>query len=118
MPSYKPHPLNVPGDFYVEDGCCISCLVPFEAAPDMLKYDDEASHCFVARQPSSFEEAKKMAEAMFLSEVDCIRYRGSDKAILQCIGKLGGRTLCDTNSPVLSATFPPIRPIKWKFWKK
>ena len=28
-----PFALNVPGDFYVEDGCCVGCAVPFEEAP-------------------------------------------------------------------------------------
>ncbi len=51
MPQHNRHPLNVPGDFYVEDGRCVSCLVPFEAVPELLRYEEEASHCYVCQQP-------------------------------------------------------------------
>ena len=30
---------NVAGDFYVEDGCCITCGVPTGIAPDIFEYD-------------------------------------------------------------------------------
>ena len=36
MSEHKPHPANVPGDFYVEDGCCTMCLVPFTEAPELF----------------------------------------------------------------------------------
>jgi hypothetical protein len=36
MADHQPHPANVPGDFYVEDGCCTMCEVPFAEAPTYL----------------------------------------------------------------------------------
>ncbi len=72
-----PHPANVPGTFYVEDGCCISCGVWEDVAPDLLAWlpDGSYSHCFVARQPETDEELSRMMDAMHFAEVDCIRAR-------------------------------------------
>ena len=33
MEEHTPNPANVPGDFYVQDGCCTMCEVPFAEAP-------------------------------------------------------------------------------------
>lgn len=72
-----PHPANVPGPFYVEDGCCISCGVWEEVAPDLLSWlddtDDKYSHCFVKRQPETDAEFERMMDAMMVGEADCIR---------------------------------------------
>jgi hypothetical protein len=72
-----PHPANVPGSFYVEDGCCISCGVWEDVAPDLLAWlpDGSYSHCYVARQPETDEEFVRMMDAMHVGEVDCIRVR-------------------------------------------
>lgn len=72
-----PHPANVPGTFYVEDGCCISCGVWKDVAPDLLAWipDGSYSHCYVARQPQTEEEFARMVDAMNVGEVDCIRAR-------------------------------------------
>lgn len=72
-----PHPANVPGTFYVEDGCCISCGVWEDVAPDLLAWlpDGPYSHCYVARQPETDEELTQMMDAMHVGEVDCIRAR-------------------------------------------
>ncbi|UZK65512.1 ferredoxin [Sphingomonas sp. M1-B02] len=70
-----PHPANVPGPFYVEDGCCISCGVWEDVAPDLLAWqeDGQSSHCYVARQPETDAEFGRMMAAMQVGEVDCIR---------------------------------------------
>ena len=72
-----PHPANVPGSFYVEDGCCISCGVWEDVAPDLLAWlpDGSYSHCFVSRQPETQEELTRMMDAMHIGEVNCIRVR-------------------------------------------
>lgn len=72
-----PHPANVPGIFYVEDGCCISCGVWEDVAPDLLAWlpDGSYSHCYVARQPETDEELARMMDAMAVGEADCIRAR-------------------------------------------
>ena len=65
-----PHPANVPGTFYVEDGCCISCGVWEDVAPD-----GETPHCYVSHQPETEDEFGRMMDAMHVGEVDCIRAR-------------------------------------------
>jgi hypothetical protein len=74
-----PHPANVPGPFYVQDGCCLSCAVWMDVAPDLLAWHEEGdargeySHCYVARQPETDAEFERMKQAMKVGEVDCIR---------------------------------------------
>jgi hypothetical protein len=33
--------LNAPGDFFVEDGCCISCTAPEHEAPELMAHDED-----------------------------------------------------------------------------
>lgn len=69
-----PHPANVPGPFYVEDGCCITCGVWEDVAPDLLAWlEGDRPHCYVQRQPETDDEFERMMEAMQIGEVDCIR---------------------------------------------
>jgi hypothetical protein len=79
-PSYRypPHPANVPGPFYVQDGCCISCGVWEDVAPDLLAWlpNSKVPHCYVARQPETDAEFGRMMQAMQVGEVDCIRVHG------------------------------------------
>ncbi len=72
-----PHPANVPGSFYVEDGCCLACGVWEDAAAGLLAWlpDAELPHCYVARQPETDPEFERMMFAMEINEVDCIRVR-------------------------------------------
>ena len=73
-----PHPANVPGAFYVEDGCCITCGVWEDIAPDLLAWTpdgDSNPHCFVARQPETDAEFGRMLQAMEVADLDCIRVR-------------------------------------------
>ena len=72
-----PHPANVPGTFYVEDGCCISCGVWEDVAPDLLAWvpDENTPHCYIFRQPETDDEFVRMMDAMHVGEVDCIRAR-------------------------------------------
>lgn len=93
MPS-EPHPKNVPGDFYVEHGCCLCCDVPFIEAPGLFEYD-ETHHCFVKQQPRTDAEVTQIMSAAACSETGCIRYRGHDPAIFERFGALGETGLCD-----------------------
>ena len=94
----EPYPKNVPGPFYVEDGCCITCGIPTEEAPEVFAWDDEAkwgSHCFVHCQPQTAEALKKVLSAIKHAEVDCIRYRGNDHAIRMQLIEQGSGEQCD-----------------------
>lgn len=75
---YNPHPANVPGPVYVENGCCTGCVVWQDVAGDYLAWDDaiEDSHCYVRRQPADDKEFESIVAAMKMQEVDCIRLRG------------------------------------------
>lgn len=88
--------------FYIEAGCCLLCGVPEQIAPEIFRTGGE--HCHLLRQPCSSSEVDKTIEAMWSSEVDCIRYGGSDDAILKRIGEAGMALQAD--DPQV-ASFPP-----------
>jgi hypothetical protein len=73
-----PHPDNVPGPVYVEDGCCLGCNVWQDVAGEFLAWqgNDDHGHCHVSRQPKDCNEFEAIVAAMKLQEVDCIRLRG------------------------------------------
>ena len=89
----QPHPLNVPGDFYVLDGCCTMCGVPFQEAPDLFGQLD--GHCFVKQQPAYADQYDQMIEVFRRQELRCIRYRGTDRYVQRRIAELGEGPQCD-----------------------
>src|SRR3954468_13491385 len=99
MVKRKPHPANVPGDFYVEDGCCTMCEVPFTFAPELFgEYQDPRgyAHCYVKRQPQTPSELSSMLDVIQCAELDCIRYRGRDCQIqLKLVDRDSG-SVCDS----------------------
>ncbi len=95
--SIRPHPKNAPGDFYVEDGCCMFCGVPEGTAPELFAWDGH--HCFVARQPATARELENMLEAMRMAEVECIRYRGQAPDIVRSVVEYGQGHLLDVAPP-------------------
>ena len=104
MTENRPHPKNVPGPFYVVDGCCTACDVPFSEAPELFAYDDQ-NHCFVKRQPRTADELNRTFSAVWAAELQCIRYRGTDPDALRRFAEMGLPELCDNSSP------PEVRPI-------
>lgn len=76
-----PFPENAPGDFYVEDGCCTSCRMPSEVAPSLFSYAEDG-HCYVSKQPSNGNEIHQMIQAFEVQDVGCIRYKGSNRAVM------------------------------------
>jgi len=98
MAEHKPHPSNVPGDFYVEDGCCTMCLVPFSEAPELFGECQDPngySHCFVKQQPETPADTAKMLNAIRCAEFMCIRYRGTERRIQQDLIELKSGRACD-----------------------
>src|SRR5436190_13493730 len=93
----KPHPLNVIGDFYVEDGCCTACEVPQTEAPALFGMTPAPNyHCYVKRQPQSGAEREQMLSAILCAELQCIHYRGNDPAIVTRLSAMGEIGACDT----------------------
>lgn len=110
-----PHRKNVPGDFYVEDGCCTSCDVPMVEAPELFTYDIDASgshHCYVSRQPSDESELDCMIKTISCAEFECIHYRGRDDAILKRMADVDASHLCDVITPAP----PTVQRPWWRFW--
>ncbi|HET6425938.1 MAG TPA: hypothetical protein VFG20_19765 [Planctomycetaceae bacterium] len=98
MSAPTPHRANVPGDFYVEDGCCTMCGVPFGEAPELFGQCDDSRgymHCFVKRQPQTTSELSDMLSALQFSEFECIRYRGTDRLIQLKLVELNCGEACD-----------------------
>lgn len=95
----KPHPKNAPGPFYIENGCCITCLAPHAQAPELMGFDDMEGHCFVAHQPQTEEELYRTIRAAWSSEVQCLRYKGNDPDIIRRLVEIGEGDTCDLPLP-------------------
>ncbi len=107
-------PENVPGDWYVEQDCCIVCAVPLDEAPDLFQWayppgSAEPDHCYVARQPNSVDELDRMINAARNAEVECIRYRGIEERIRQRIRERGAAGAIDVPDWMLTPS-PPRAP--------
>jgi hypothetical protein len=89
------HPLNVPGDFYVENGYCMACGVPESIAPDLIgRTEEEVWHCYWKKQPKTDEEIKQAIDILHSQELGCHRYAGRDSKILKRLP----RECCDAFS--------------------
>jgi len=86
-PPSSDAPIINDGDFYVEPGCCLLCGVPEDLAPEVFQTGED--HCFVRRQPCSRDEVDRTIQAMWSSEVDCVRYRGHDPGLLDRLARAG-----------------------------
>jgi len=94
MQARIPFPENVPGDFYVEDGCCTACGMPMTEAPELFASAADG-HCFVRRQPATAHEMWQMVNALAVQDLGCIRYKGSNRVIqIRLIGRDEG-SQCD-----------------------
>lgn len=95
------HPMNAPGDFYVEDGICLACLNPEFVAPSLLEYYEapanggDTSSCYFKRQPRTEQEVALAIQAVNHSCCDGLRYRGSDSAVIERLLALGKRDVID-----------------------
>lgn len=94
----KAHPENAEGPFYVEDGCCITCGIPVDAAPDIFGWASNETSCIVKCQPVTAEDLDRTMIAICTAEVDCIRYRGDDPAVFLRMAQAGHALNCDLPS--------------------
>lgn len=91
---------NTEGPFYVSDQCII-CGLPKETAPNNFDWDcptgctDCPDSCYVKKQPENDTELNNMIEAMLGSEVENIRYCGTDHDVLRRLRAAGFARLCD-----------------------
>lgn len=96
----KPHPKNAPGPFYVEDGCCMTCMAPHVQAPTLMGFDDLDGHCFIRQQPQTDDEVYRAIRAVRSAEVQCLRYSGHDPDIVRRLGEFGEGDACDHPLPI------------------
>jgi hypothetical protein len=104
--------LNAPGDFYVEDGMCITCLAPEHEAPGLMGFlrdpkpgSNGNSHCYFARQPTNSDETYRAIRALWAGCCGALRYGGSDPEIIQRLVDLG------LGAQVDGPTDPRARPV-------
>lgn len=97
----QPYNLNAAGPFYSVKDCCIICLAPEAAAPDLMGlYENPSgtnrmSHCYFKKQPEKSEEVDQAIAAMEISCVQSLRYAGNDPAILKRLCESGCKDQCD-----------------------
>lgn len=87
-PKHDPEATSVPGDFYVENACCITCGVPQAVAPDLVGWADEKQkvHCRWKKQPVTYGELQQAFAIFEGQEVGCHRYAGIDPEIQRRVG--------------------------------
>jgi hypothetical protein len=96
--ALRSHPANVPGDFYVENGCCTLCGVPQAIAPNLFSTPEQSSmagHCYVRRQPANENELNQILDTIAGAELQCIRYAGTEHSIQSRIVATGDSAVCD-----------------------
>jgi len=104
MSSRIPVPENVPGDFYVENNCCLRCEVPMAEAPEHFEFSEQS--CYVCKQPQTPEEIERMTKAMQVQELECIRYKGNQREVQIKLVAMGAGACCD-DLPVDLGSPPP-----------
>jgi hypothetical protein len=107
-----PFPENAPGDFYVEDGCCLSCGMPTTEAPELFAYS-ESGHCFVKKQPTTPREVYQMTQAFAVQDVGCIRYKGSNRVVMMRLVGIGEGEQCDNLPSDLASLTEEMKSDPW-----
>lgn len=86
--QYEREPMSAPGDFYVENHCCLSCGVPQAVAPDLIGWSDEGmTHCYWKKQPETPQEMRQAFAIFDGQELGCHRYAGADAEIQARVGR-------------------------------
>lgn len=72
-------------DFYVQQGCCMSCGVPQAIAPELVGWRDQTQQlkCYWIKQPETADELDRAIEILHTQELGWHRYAGNDPAILK-----------------------------------
>jgi hypothetical protein len=81
-------PKNVEGPFFVVNGECIACMAPEHEAPDLMGFDQDASHCYFKKQPLTQEELERATRAVWVSCCGAVQYSGDDPAVHRRIAEL------------------------------
>jgi hypothetical protein len=103
--SRERYPQNSAGDFYVEKNACMTCLMPEVAAPELMGFDQEQGHCYFKKQPTTPEEISHAISAVASSEIQGLRYAGSDPDILRRLVDASAAECCDALDPTNRSGF-------------
>jgi ferredoxin len=87
------YPLNK-GDFYINNGDCISCGAPQAEAPDIIEHGSDG-HCYFKKQPQTEIELDQAIGALMVSCISALRYGGTEEKILKRLYEDGLSELCD-----------------------
>ena|ERR1700740_1150905 len=73
------------GNFYVQQGCCLSCGVPQSVAPTLVGWRDteNSTECYWIRQPRTAEQLEQAIRIIHEQELDCHRYAGTDPKVIR-----------------------------------
>jgi hypothetical protein len=117
-------PENAPGDFYVEAGSCMLCGLPHSEAPELMNDSNEDFwECYFRRQPQTPEELNHAIDAICVSDLGCLRYGGTDQAIIRRLHERGCGDRCDhplLGEPAVRRLNPPATPAvasKKSWWR-
>src|SRR5262245_45505833 len=92
----EPVPQNALGDFYVVRDLCMRCCLPHKEAPELMNDSrKEFRECYFRRQTLSAEETDQAIQAIWVSELEALRYGGTDQAIISRLHDLGCGRCCD-----------------------
>ena len=96
-------PENAPGDFYVEANMCMRCCLPhYEALELMNDPLVDFRECYFRRQPETAEELEHAIQALWVSELACLRYGGKDQSVLVRLHVRGLEHACDVKTDGLA----------------
>jgi len=95
MKQPRRFPLNVAGDFYVEDGVCMVCAAPEAEAPELMAHEPGRGHCYFVKQPTTSDELERAVMAVAVSCCQAVRYAGSDPRVIRRLAELGSARSCD-----------------------
>jgi hypothetical protein len=87
------YPLNK-GDFYINNGNCISCGTPQAEAPDIIEHGIDG-RCYFKKQPQTEIELDQAIGALMVSCIGALRYGGTEEKILKRLYENGLPELCD-----------------------
>jgi hypothetical protein len=94
--SFERVPENADEDFYVVRNQCMRCGTPHVLAPDLMN-DDKTDfvECYFRRQPTNEKEEDQAIEALSQSEIEALRYAGTNPRIIAAIRARDCGHLCD-----------------------
>lgn len=73
--------------FFVEYDMCLACDAPYSEAPELMAYDENL-HCYFKRQPENAEEVEHAINAVRVSCIEVVLYKGNDPEILKKLNVL------------------------------